>query len=556
MHSWRSDHIRSPVLLQASQVASEDVAAACAQAVQAATAGCNIHQQALICQTACQQLTQCCQQLQSTTPLHPNYADPPSCPAQTDDVMQMHGAESIQCQVQGALESRKESTTAVDIPSGNCTLPRLHSMQQVTQLLAQSGLVSAAAVTALSPGVLPGDQMKPMLDCLIRLAMGTSQNGIQQAAMTAAAALMNKWPAESTKSLSEGIASALSLLGLPVYARQTAAAPMQDAATDGAQASSSGGRGPTAASFTCLAWLIKGLSMAGHAASLQLVDIPISYLSSHQAPASDKPLQASHAVTKIQQGSSAADGGDHTRQTGRGGMPIADEALQYSATTGQCLQAAAATFELVPSAQDSILPLSREMSHVKVKLLWQQRFYTVALQRLEKLLTVRESAGDTDGQQPTDSADKRQHGPLLLALAHLLKGTPANLSRADLPRIVGLLLTALDVLQLPGQCKDKGVLKGALQSVQAVMKEPTGRSKLEAEVTRLVATLTSLASYQDADVRILSLQCLASVMELPYHLLHPLHKQVMAAVMLAVDDNMRCVRQHAVKCLSVWSTGP
>ncbi len=183
------------MLLQASQVASEDVAAACAQAVQAATAGCNTRQQALICQTACQQLTQCCRQLPSTAPLNPSYADPPSRPAQTDDVTNTHDAESNQCQVQGANESRKESTTAVDIPSGDGTLPRLHSTQQVTQLLAQSGLVSAAAVTALSPGVLPAPQMEPMLDCLIRLAMGTSQNGIQQAAMTAAATLVNKWPA-------------------------------------------------------------------------------------------------------------------------------------------------------------------------------------------------------------------------------------------------------------------------------------------------------------------------------------------------------------------------
>ena len=280
--------------------------------------------------------------------------------------------------------------------------------------------------------------------------------------------------AESAESLSEAIASTLSLLGLPAYTCQTAAAPVQDTAADGVQSSSSSKQGPTAVSFTCLAWLIKGLSMAGHSASLQLVDIPLSYLSSHQAAASDQPLQASHAVMKTEQGSSPADGGDHTGQAGLGGTPIADEPPQHSATTQQCLQAAAATFELVPSAQDSILPLSREMSHVKVKLLWQQRFYTVALQRLEKLLTARESAGNTDGQQPTNGTDERQHSPLLLALAYLLKGTPANLSRADLPRLLGLLLTALDVLQLPGQCREKGVLRGALQSVQAVMKEPTG----------------------------------------------------------------------------------
>ena len=251
---------------------------------------------------------------------------------------------------------------------------------------------------------------------------------------------------------------------------------MQDAAADGARASSSSRQGPTAVSFTCLAWLIKGLSMAGHSASLQLVDIPLSYLSSHQAPAPDQPLKASHGGMKTEQGSLHADSdcADQTGKAGLVGTPVADEPPQHSVTTEQCLQAAAATFEVAPSAQDSILPLSRQMSHVKVKLLWQQRFYTVALQRLEKLLTVRESAGSTDGQQPTDGTDQRQHGPLLLALAYLLKGTPANLSRADMPRILGLLLTALDVLQLPGQCRDKGVLRGALQSVQTVMKEPAG----------------------------------------------------------------------------------
>ncbi|KAL0055388.1 hypothetical protein WJX82_011614 [Trebouxia sp. C0006] len=128
-------------------------------------------------------------------------------------------------------------------------------------------------------------------------------------------------------------------------------------------------------------------------------------------------------------------------------------------------------------------------------------------------------------------------------------------SSVDIPSGDGTLPRSHSTQQLPGQCRDKGVLRGALQSVQAVMKEPAGRSKLEAEVTRLVATLTSLTSYQDADIRILGLQCLASVMELPYHLLHPLRKEVVAAVMLAVDDNMRRVRQQAVKCLGVWSNG-
>ena len=43
-------------------------------------------------------------------------------------------------------------------------------------------------------------------------------------------------------------------------------------------------------------------------------------------------------------------------------------------------------------------------------------------------------------------------------------------------------------------------------------------------------------------------------MELPYHLLHPLRKQVLAALASSIDDNKRRVRQEAVKCLKIWSS--
>ena len=81
----------------------------------------------------------------------------------------------------------------------------------------------------------------------------------------------------------------------------------------------------------------------------------------------------------------------------------------------------------------------------------------------------------------------------------------------------------------------------------------TGRAAIEPEVQRLVSTLISLSSYEAMDMRMRSLQCLVAVMDLPYHLLHPLRKQVLAALALHVDDKKRCVRQEAVKCLKVWS---
>ena len=276
--------------------------------------------------------------------------------------------------------------------------------------------------------------------------------------------------------LDDGIATALTLMGFASGKQEAAEAAVEVhkiTSNTTSSSSSSSMQGPSGEGFTCLAWLIKGLSMAGHAASLHLLGLPLSYLHTHQSPPWDPLLQpqqmdAPHSGTD--------DGGD-AHQSGAGGAVDGGGLQQHPAAAWECIQAAASTFKLVLSDQDSVLSLSRDLSHVRVKLIWQQRFYTAVLQQLEKLLTAApQSAADssTDEQLPTKGTTERQQGPLLLALAYLLKGTPAKLSKADLPGLVGTLLTALDVLQLPGQCRDKGVLTGLLESVQAVTKDPTG----------------------------------------------------------------------------------
>ena len=83
--------------------------------------------------------------------------------------------------------------------AGSSFVHSLHSAQQVLQLLTQSAVVSAAAVTALRPGVLPHDRALPLLECLVRLAMGLPEGSCQEACMVAAAAVVNKWPAGNMK---------------------------------------------------------------------------------------------------------------------------------------------------------------------------------------------------------------------------------------------------------------------------------------------------------------------------------------------------------------------
>lgn len=260
-------------------------------------------------------------------------------------------------------------------------------------------------------------------------------------------------------SLGEAIESALVLLGLDGWAPGAATA---------ASASSPFGQPQSAHSFTCLAWLIKGLSMAGHRAGPTLAELPLSYLSSTHSRGTDSSLQGQQ-LTVVGGGVSAA-------RDGIAGVTDTDGQLQQDPSAeGDCFHEAAATFEVVPAGPDCMLSLSREASHVKVKPLWQQRFYTVNLQQLEKLLKQSpQSADGVDGQQPAKGHVERQQGPLLLALAYLLKGTPSKISKADLPRLIGLMLTSLDMPQLPGRCKDKSVMLSLLQSIQLVMKDPTG----------------------------------------------------------------------------------
>ena len=83
-----------------------------------------------------------------------------------------------------------------------------------------------------------------------------------------------------------------------------------------------------------------------------------------------------------------------------------------------------------------------------------------------------------------------------------------------------------------------------------------GQKALEDEASTVLSSLLKLASFSGAaDVRICSIQCLSAMLKLPYHLLHPQQKQVVAALALAVDDKKRRVRQEAVKCRKAWVSG-
>lgn len=268
-------------------------------------------------------------------------------------------------------------------------------------------------------------------------------------------------------SLQTAIAQAHSLLHLTPHFLQPVAEPQTF---------------PRPASFTCLAWLVKGMYMAGHVAAFDLAMLPLDYFTSRHATAA-QPAQEhhQHGIIAVTDTTTASD--THTQHI----LPEEGQSSELSSTAA--IQAAAASlYQLVPASQFSILSLDKGLGHTTQKLLWQQRFFTQSLQQLEKLLNgatdpVTTNSASTsvlliNDQQPqtnqSGSGQAVQQEHLLVALAHLVKGTPAHIVKTALPGLAGLLLQGLAVLQQPGYSTDSSLLLGVLKTVDSVMKDATG----------------------------------------------------------------------------------
>lgn len=251
---------------------------------------------------------------------------------------------------------------------------------------------------------------------------------------------------------------------------------------------------PRPHSFTCLAWIAKGLYMTGYKGGLDLALLPIHCLShpwlfTHQSPQTQEALHTHHG-----QGPGCSD---------KPQPP--DEASNLDSSEGcvtvaghseaESIQAAAAVYSLVPSAPNSILSLSKDCAHAKQKPLWQQRFFTQVLQKLEQVLAEarsntapgavaeapskhqpQHSNASAQHEQLQDSSGSPQHEHLLLALANLVQGTPIHIVKTALPRLLGWLLQALHVLQRPQHNRGPALLLAVLGAVESMLQDPAGLS--------------------------------------------------------------------------------
>ena len=241
--------------------------------------------------------------------------------------------------------------------------------------------------------------------------------------------------------------------------------------------------------FTCLAWLIKGLYMAGHTAAYDLAMLPLRFLSTMNASAAQVAQHHSPHGSPARNDTVSAAGTDAASNESRG--PGSDATTSNSMIIESAsIAAAAAVYEVVPAEQHSILSLSKDLAHAKVKPLWQQRFFTQILQQLQQSLDGANTAAsqmevDSDDAADTNFKTADQQGKhsrkqglqqehLLITLAHLIKGAPPDIVKTALPGLVGLLLRALNLLQQTTHTTDASLLLAVLLTVEGVLRDAAG----------------------------------------------------------------------------------
>lgn len=144
---------------------------------------------------ACNHLEQLCRQLPPHTAasqLAGNSTNSPNActglqePGSARQLTTLHASEQLD-----STAAAPES--GMPTPNSSSVANSVHSKGEVLRLLAQGAVVSAAAVAAMRPNVIAHDRAKPLLECLVKLAMQLPEGRSQEACMVAAAAVINKW---------------------------------------------------------------------------------------------------------------------------------------------------------------------------------------------------------------------------------------------------------------------------------------------------------------------------------------------------------------------------
>ncbi|GAA5866345.1 hypothetical protein JCM8547_000746 [Rhodosporidiobolus lusitaniae] len=199
-------------------------------------------------------------------------------------------------------------------------------------------------------------------------------------------------------------------------------------------------------------------------------------------------------------------------------------------------RAAATGLGLIAEEGDGVL--SKEKGAV-IRLLYKQRFFTFLLPKL--VLAYKDTAGHADAQ-----------AVYLIALSSLLQHIPKQLSLSELPKLLPLLITALD---LPDPLLRANVINALAVLVEQVPNEVD--NSISSITTKVLKGLTGPTAVKTgrgaAQLRLSSLLFLGTLpAHIPYLTLHPQKATVLKELGKAIDDPRRDVRRAAVDCRGAW----
>ncbi|ORY74067.1 ARM repeat-containing protein [Leucosporidium creatinivorum] len=184
-------------------------------------------------------------------------------------------------------------------------------------------------------------------------------------------------------------------------------------------------------------------------------------------------------------------------------------------------------------AEEGDRVLSKENFAV-IRLLYKQRFFTFLLPKL------------VSGHKESTGADQ---AVFLIALSCLLHHIPRQLTLTELPKLLPLLITSLD---LP----DPALRANVIETLGLLAKEVPG--EMENSVTNIVpkvlrGVVGDEAKKGSVKLRLASLGFLGVLpAHIPYSVLHPQKASILRDLGKAVDDPRRDVRRAAVDTRSKW----
>ncbi|XVE52023.1 hypothetical protein DITRI_Ditri02bG0087100 [Diplodiscus trichospermus] len=198
------------------------------------------------------------------------------------------------------------------------------------------------------------------------------------------------------------------------------------------------------------------------------------------------------------------------------------------------MKTAADAFQILIS--DSELCLNREF-HAVIRPLYKQRFFSTMMPILQSLI------------MKSEPLSRRL---LFRASAHIIIHTPLIVVLSDAKKIIPMLLGGLSALS--NDILDKDVIYDLLLVLSGILMDKNGQEAALDSVHTIVNCLFELIEYPHMMVvRETAIQCLVAVSGLSHARIYPMRTQVLRAIIKALDDTKRAVRQDAVRCRQAWS---